>query len=73
MDANKLKQIKEELSKYKNISTYSVTFCRIDDDGNILKDYKGEVIEYSADEALNYYRKIDGLSQDLKLNDLQEI
>ena len=68
MEANRLKEIKEELSEYKNISTYSITFCRMDKDGNMLKDYKGEVIEYRANDLV-----CDDLSEDLELDDLEEV
>ena len=37
--------IPEELHDY-NISVYDVTFCRVDDDGNYLKDGQGNIIQY---------------------------
>jgi hypothetical protein len=52
---------------YTNITTYSITFCRMDSDGNMLKDDKGEVIEYRANDLC------DDLSDDLELDDLEEV
>ena len=53
---------------YTNITTYSITFCRMDSDGNMLKDDDGKVIQYHADNLI-----CDDLSEGLELDDLEEV
>ena len=36
-------------SEYNNISVWDLTFYRLDDDGNELKDKNGKVIEYHVE------------------------
>jgi len=55
------------MDKYKNIGVWEVTFYRHDDEGNELKDDKGEVIIYRADDLT-----VDDLTDDLELDDLKE-
>ena len=55
------------MDEYKHIGVYEVTFYRHDGEGNELKDDKGEVIRYRADDLT-----VDDLTDDLELNDLTE-
>lgn len=54
-------------AEYKHIGVYEVTFYRHDGEGNELKDDKGEVIRYRADDLT-----VDDLTDALELNDLTE-
>ena len=56
-------KIKKE---YNNIAVYDLTFYRVDDDGNELKDKNGKVIEYEAEVDCSY------LAEGLEVEDLEE-
>ena len=45
MNENEIDKLRDEHT-YTNITTYSITFCRMDNDGNMLKDDDGKVIQY---------------------------
>jgi len=53
-------------SEYNNISVWDLTFYRLDDDGNELKDKNGKVIEYEAEVDCSY------LAEGLEVEDLEE-
>lgn len=67
MNENEIDKLRDEHT-YTNITTYSITFCRMDNDGNMLKDDDGKVIQYHADDLV-----CDDLSEDLELDDLVEV
>ena len=66
-------KIKKE---YNNIAVWDLTFYRVDDDGNELKDDNGKVITYRAETDCTYEeyeRYILGLADGLDIDDLEVI
>ena len=66
-------KIKKE---YNNIAVWDLTFYRLDDNGNELKDDNGKVITYRAETDCTYEeyeRYILGLADGLDIDDLEVI
>tara|TARA_R100001129_G_scaffold179234_1_gene155829 strand:+ start:571 stop:807 length:237 start_codon:yes stop_codon:yes gene_type:complete len=57
-------KIKKE---YNNIAVWDLTFYRLDDDGNELKDDQGKVITYRAETDCTY------LAEGLDIDDLEVV